>query len=85
MAWIIGCAGSSPKDDRDFESQFKKAKTLLEKKKYIRAQEEFHLLVLKASHTDIGDDALFYLGESYFLNKEYPLAISQYDRLIRKF
>ena len=85
LAWIIGCAGSSPKDDRDFESQFKKAKTLLEKKKYIRAQEEFHLLVLKASHTDIGDDALFYFGESYFLNKEYPLAISQYDRLIRKF
>ena len=85
LTLIFGCAGSAPKGDRNFESQFKKAKIFLSEKKFIRAQEEFHLLVLKASHTDIGDDALFYLGESYFLNKEYPLAISQYDRLIRKF
>ena len=80
LTLIFGCAGSAPKGDRNFESQFKKAKIFLSEKKFIRAQEEFHLLVLKASHTDIGDDALFYLGESYFLNKEYPLAISQYDR-----
>ena len=59
--WFVGCAGNVPKDERDFSSQFEEAKSLFDKKKYIRSQEEFQLLVVKASHTDIGDDALFYL------------------------
>ena len=85
LLWFVGCAGNVPRDERDFSFQFEEAKSLFDKKKYIRSQEEFQLLVVKASHTEIGDDALFYLGESYFLNKEYPMAISQYERLIRRF
>lgn len=81
--FIIGCAGNRPKDD-DFPAQFDYGKSLLEKEKYLKAQEVFQSLVLKASHTDLGDDVLFYLGESYFLNDEYLLAISEFDRLTRR-
>ena len=64
--------------------QFERAKKFLDKKKYLRAQEEFNNLVIRGTHTDLGDDAQFYLAESYYLNKEYLLAIAEYDRLIRR-
>ncbi len=80
---FIGCASNQPKED-DYNGQLEYGKTLLEKKKYLKAQTIFQSLVMKASHTDIGDEVLFYLGESYFLNKEYLLAIAEYDRLSRR-
>ncbi len=84
--WIAvqGCAGSKPEDEMDFETRFNKGKEYLEKKKYVQAQEEFNYVVLSGSHTEWGDDAMFYLGESYFKNKEYLLAISEFDRLTRR-
>jgi len=78
------CSGSKPEQAYDYEDHLSKGKAFIEKKKYLRAQEELSQLVVRSMHTDIGDDALFYLGEAYFLNKEYIMAISEYDRLIRK-
>ena len=70
--------------DEDLQVQFDRAMNYLEKKRYLRAQEEFNSVAIRGLHTDLGDDAQFYLGESYFLNKEYILAIPEYDRLIRR-
>lgn len=81
---ITACSSSKPQEDVDLQVLFDKAMISLEKKRYLRAQEEFNNLAIQGLHTDLGDDAQFYLGESYFLNKEYILAIAEYDRLIRR-
>jgi DNA uptake lipoprotein len=78
------CASLKPGDAGDIDLQYEKAMKLLDKKKYLRAQEEFNNLVIRGTHTDLGDDSQFYLAESYILNKEYLLAIAEYDRLIRR-
>ena len=78
------CASFKSNEAWDVDTQFEKAKGYLDKKKYLRAQEEFNNLVIRGTHTELGDDSQFYLAESYFLNKEYLLAIAEYDRLIRR-
>ena len=81
---ITGCAGKKGVQNIDYELEFEKGKKALSKKKYIRAQNHFNTVVIGASHTELGDDALFFLGESHYLTKEYLLAIAEYDRLIRR-
>ncbi len=81
---LISCSSSVSRRDINYEDEFENGKIALGKKKYIKAQDHFNTVVIGASHTDLGDDALFYLGESFFLSKEYLLAISEYDRLIRR-
>ena len=84
ILFSIRCASFKSNELGDIDVQFEKAKILLDKKKYLRAQEEFNDLVIRGTHSDLGDDSQFYLAESYFLNKEYLLAVAEYDRLIRR-
>ncbi|MDG2398625.1 MAG: hypothetical protein P8M59_04850, partial [Candidatus Marinimicrobia bacterium] len=79
-----GCAGNRSIRDIDYETEFEKGKAEFNKKKYVKAQLLFNTVVIGASHTELGDDALFYLGESHYFAKEYILAIAEYDRLIRR-
>ena len=81
---IASCAGNKPAEQLSFEERYKRGQEFLENKKYYNAQQEFQIIVLSGSHTELGDDAQFYLAESYFKNKEYILAISEYERLTRK-
>lgn len=78
------CASKTDLSDIDYEKIFEKGKVALDKKKFIKAQELFNTVIIGASHTEYGDDALFYLGESYFLNKEFILATAEFDKLIRR-
>lgn len=80
---ISSCSSTKPIDE-DLQVQYDRAMNFLEKKRYLRAQEDFNNVAIRGLHTDLGDDAQYYLGESYFLNKEYVLAIAEYDRLIRR-
>ncbi len=80
-----GCAGSKASDvSLDGRSNYEKGMEALEKGKYLKSQEELNQAVISGAHTDWGDDASYYLAEAYFLNKEYLLAISEYERLIRR-
>ncbi|MFL3052210.1 MAG: outer membrane protein assembly factor BamD [Candidatus Neomarinimicrobiota bacterium] len=81
---LISCSGTSTRRDLDYSEEFENGKIALGKKKYIKAQDHFNTVVIGASHTELGDDAQFYLGESFFYSKEYLMAISEYDRLLRK-
>ena len=81
---FITCSTTSTRSDIDYDIEFESGKIALGKKKYIKAQDHFNTVVIGASHTELGDDALFYLGESFFYSKEYLMAIAEYDRLIRK-
>jgi outer membrane protein assembly factor BamD len=79
----MGCAGTI-NDDDNYDFQFKEALRLLEKEKFISAQDILNRLAIRASHTEIGDKIQFHLGESYFLNEEYQLAIIEYNKLVRR-
>lgn len=83
---FISCSHNSKVDvwEDDLQERFDKGMKYLEKKKYFKAQEEFNYVLIRGSHTDLADDALYYLGESYYLNKEYLLAINNFDRLSRQ-
>lgn len=83
-ALIVSSCSSTKPGAEEIQSQFDRAKQFLEKKRYLRAQEEFNNVAIRSLHTELGDDAQFYLAESYFLNEEYVLAIAEYDRLIRR-
>ncbi len=82
LIWM-GCAGNITDDD-NYDTQFKEALRLLEKEKFISAQDILNRLAIRASHTDMGDNIQYHLGESYFLNEEYQLAIIEYDKLVRR-
>jgi len=86
LSIIISCSHNSKVDvwEDDLQERFDKGMKYLEKKKYFKAQEELNYVLIRGSHTDLADDALFYLGESYYLNKEYLLAINNFDRLSRQ-
>jgi outer membrane protein assembly factor BamD len=81
---MVSCAGKKPVEKLSLEERYKRGQEFLENKKYYNAQQEFQIIVLSGSHTEWGDDAQFYLAESYFKNKEYILAITEYERLTRK-
>lgn len=82
---ITACSNKNNLRDTDYDLEFEKGKTALSKKKFVKAQTHFNSVVIGASHTELGDDALFFLGESHFYaKKEELLAIAEYDRLIRR-
>ncbi len=56
----------------------------LEKEKYLQAQADFKYVVIRGTGTDLGDDAQYYLGEAFFRNEEYLLAVSEYEKLTRR-
>ena len=70
---LYSCSSNTSRRDIDYNEEFEKGKAALSKKKYIKAQDHFNTVVIGASHTELGDDALFYLGESFFLEKNHLL------------
>ena len=56
----------------------------LEKEKYLQAQIDFRYVLIRGTGTDLGDDAQYYLGEAFFRNEEYLLAVSEYEKLTRR-
>ena len=84
MLLIFGCAGTSPNEGLSLSERIELGLDYLDEEKYLQAQDEFNLVLIRATGTELGDDAQFFLGESYFLNKEYILAIAEYEKLTRK-
>ena len=83
--FIIGCGISNPFDDNiPYKTRFDDGLSFFEEEKYVKASQEFNIIVERASHTDLGDDALFFLAESYFLNKDYDLALIEFEKLVSR-
>jgi len=62
------------------EVAYEKAMNQFEEENYSEAAEAFETVISIGRGTDIGQDAQFYLAESYFNNKRYLLAASEYER-----
>ena len=76
---------SNPFDDNiAYKTRFDDGLAFFEEEKYVKASQQFNIIVERASHTDLGDDALFFLAESYFLNKDYDLALVEFEKLVSR-
>jgi outer membrane protein assembly factor BamD len=85
--YVFSC-GSSDKSDiktDDPEKAMKIAMKNYDKKDYLQAIDDFSLIKIKFSGTNIADKAQYYLAMCYFQRKEYILAASEFENLIKNF
>ena len=83
--YLVGCGLSNPfNDDIPYKQRFDEGLVFFQEEKYGRAAQQFNIIVERASHTDLGDDALFFLAESYFLNQDYDLALVEFEKLVSR-
>ena len=84
LLFLIGCSSSFPDASISLADHLKTGMDFLDQEKYVKAQEEFQFILSRGTGTDYGDDAQFFLAESYFLNEQYILSIQEYENLTRK-
>ncbi|MCK5145450.1 outer membrane protein assembly factor BamD [bacterium] len=65
------------------EQQYQHAKSLFDKEDYYKSKLEFSIIVINNPGHVIIEGAQFYLAESHYFEKEYILAIEEYEKLIR--
>ena len=81
---LISACGSEKNDElKPAEVRFEMGKEYFDKGKYHKAIAELKFVTFNAPGSEIGDDAQFYLANAHFELKEYILAISEYERLLR--
>ena len=81
---IIGCSSTVPDENLSIAEHLKIGIDYLDQEEYIKAQDEFKFVLSRGTGTDYGDDAQFFLAESYFLNEQFMLSIVEYENLTRK-
>ncbi len=85
LLFAAGCGGSLKEAAVGGVASFDRGKEAFDRGDWMEAIADFKAYVEQFPGTEKTDDALFYLGESYFRMKDYALASGQYDRLIRDF
>jgi outer membrane protein assembly factor BamD len=85
LAGSGGCGGSLKESKVGGVASYERGKGEFDRGDYLDAIEDLKAYVEQFPGTEKTDDALFYLGESYFKTKDYTLAAGQFDRLIRDF
>ena len=61
--FIAGCGWANPFDDNiPYKTRFEDGLVFFEDEKYAKAAQQFDIIVDRGSHTDLGDDALFFLA-----------------------
>lgn len=67
------------------QEEFDKLRELVEAEKYAEAEPGFRALAKKYKDKPIEEDAMFYIAECQFLQKQYPSAQDSYDELLNKY
>ena len=81
---FFGCSSTFPDESLSLADHLKLGMDYLDEEEFVKAQDEFKFVLSRGTGTDYGDDAQFFLAESYFLNKQYMLSIAEYESLTRK-
>tara|TARA_B100001013_G_C24620581_1_gene447074 strand:- start:1501 stop:2235 length:735 start_codon:yes stop_codon:yes gene_type:complete len=81
---FFGCSSTLPDESLSLAEHLKIGMDYLDEEKYAKAQDEFKFVLSRGTGTDYGDDAQFFLAESYFLNDQFMLSIKEYENLTRK-
>lgn len=64
------------------EVAYTKAKAIFDSGDYVEAANAFESVTRVSRGTEFGQDAQYYLAESYYNSKQYLLAASEYDRYV---
>ena len=84
ISLLISACGSEKNNElKPAEVRYEMGKEYYDKGKYRKAIAELKIVTFNAPGSEIGDDAQFYLANAHFELKEYLLAISEYERLLR--
>jgi tol-pal system protein YbgF len=76
-----GDAGSGPDDKDAYQSAF----TLLKESQYDRAITAFQKFLVSFPDSSLADNAQYWLGEAYYVNKSFPEALAAFQRVIDKY
>lgn len=82
---LFSCSKRVNKQNLSADEYFEYAKKKFDRGSYYDATQEFNVIVLKFSGNPVVDDAQYYLGESHFKQKDYLIAISEYEKLIKDY
>lgn len=80
---IWSCSSNIINEELSLKSRLTKGLDYLDDEKYQKAKDEFNFILIRGVGTELGDDAQYFLAESYYLNKEYIIAIDEYSKLVR--
>ena len=67
------------------EALYKNAKGTYDKKEFAAAREKFKAFLAVYPKDELSDNAQFWIGESFYLEKNYEKAIIAYDDVLKKF
>ena len=81
---LAGCGGTIGEQTGGV-ADFERGKGLYDQERWTDAILDLKAFIEAYPGTERTDDALFYLGNSYFRIKDYALASGQFDRLLRDF
>lgn len=82
---LFSCGKRVNKQNLTADEYFEYAKKKFDRGRYYDAMTEFNVIVLKFSGNPVVDDAQYYLAESHFKQKEYLIAISEYEKLLKDY
>jgi outer membrane protein assembly factor BamD len=80
-----GCGGGVPRIPDTPEAVLAKADQYYEQSKFFQAQELYKAFLSRYPGHDRGDYAQFMLGESFFNNREWPVAAVEYQILMNNY
>jgi len=84
MLSLWGC-GQKPTPVLSASDQFKFARNLYDKKKYLKAQQEFEKLIYTYPGNTVVDTAQYYLGMSHYGQEDYITAAGEFERLLQSY
>jgi outer membrane protein assembly factor BamD len=82
---VSACMKKSMKADLTPDERMASAMKLFEKRDYLDAKTQFRIITLSHGGSSVADKSQYYLGECHFFLKEYILAASEYERLMKVF
>jgi tol-pal system protein YbgF len=80
-----GAGGDSSAPGSDDKAAYQTAFNLLKDSQYDRAIAAFQKFLIVYSDSSLADNAQYWLGEAYYVNKSYPEAQSAFQRVVDKY
>jgi tol-pal system protein YbgF len=78
-------AGAGPADSGDDKGAYQAAFNLLKDGQYDRAIVAFQKFLVAYPDSSLADNAQYWLGEAYYVNKSYPEAEAAFQRVVDKY
>ncbi|HTX18357.1 MAG TPA: outer membrane protein assembly factor BamD [Bacteroidota bacterium] len=80
---LAGCSSSKEVEALPVEVRYTKAMAEFAKQDYLEAADDFKIVTVQYPGSSVADSAQFYIADCRYLRKEYILAASECDLLVR--